>query len=138
MAFSTILVAINALDEEHLVLKKAFALAEAIDAKIKIIHVNDTDAGKVHMMMDYFPKATIEDLKERIKQCGFEDKIPTIEFVVVENDSPINGIIKEADKKDLLVMGHHKKNVFLDIFRKGTDELVSNKVKCPLLLIPLD
>ena len=138
MSYKTISIAINALEEETIVLKKAFELADDLNAKVKVLHINDTDSGTIHMMMDYFPKATIDDLKKIIKLSGFEDRIPSIEFVILNEESPITGILKETTDSDLLVMGHHKKNFFLDFFNKSTDEDISNIVNCPILIIPLN
>jgi len=138
MPFKSIVVALNGIEEEDIVINKAMKMANVLNASITVVHINDTDAGKVHMMMDYFPKVTVEDLKERIKVNGFEDMLPSIEFKILVDDNPTEGIITATKDKELLVMGHHKKNFVLSLLTIGTDKTVSNNVKCPLLIIPMD
>jgi nucleotide-binding universal stress UspA family protein len=137
MPFKTIMVALNGVAEEDAVIKKSFQLADALGAKLQILHVNELDAGSMHMMMDYFPKTTSNDLKERIKECGFEEKIPGIDFLTLTGKTPVEGIVEAATDADLLVMGHHKKNLLISILTDSVDDIVNDRVDCPVLMIPV-
>jgi len=138
MPFKSIIVALNGVEEEDIVINKAFSMAKVLNARITVVHINDTDAGKVHMMMDYFPKVTEEDIKKRIMANGFEDLIPSIEFKIQEDENPSEGIMSAIKSNELLVMGHHKKNFVLSLLTVGTDRTLSNNISCPLLIIPMD
>ena len=137
MPFKNITLALNGFEEEIPLIQQAFSLKEALGASLKVLHVNDPDAGTLHMMMDSFPKITRKDLTEMFSKSGFKEEVEKTQFLILTEEDPVEGVVKISEESDLLIMGHHQKNALLALIGSTTDERIADKAKCPVMLVPL-
>ncbi len=136
MSYSKIVIALGGVGEEAIIIKKGFEIAERLNLQIEVIHINDLSVGGVHMMLDYIPRTSQEELEAVIVKADCDPS--KIKFTIIDGHTPADGILEIIDRDDLLIMGHHKKNFFTRLFLDGVDDAIINKVNCSTLLIPLD
>jgi len=137
MHYQKILLAISDAMEEKKVIDEALFLTSVFNAKLSILAVNDPGAGKAHMLMDSLPRVSREDIIKQLHRSGHDEKTEKIDIKLIESESYARAITGTSKGFDLLVMGHHHKNRLLAFFRDSTDELVADKIECPVLLVPL-
>ncbi len=133
-----ILLALNGIEQEVPVIQTALKYVEILNANLTVLHVNDPDAGKVHMMMDHLQKVTRPELEKFMENTASKEQMARVKFKVICSENPVKGISEATTDYDLLVMGHHRKNTFMAAITDGTDERVSDHSACPVLLVPYD
>lgn len=137
MPYSTILVSLAGKSEEKKLLDEAVKLAQKLESTITFVHVNDTRAGKVNMMMDSLKEVTEEDIRGMIAAFGYKELSEKAALIVLKSENYSKSIASAAEKFDLLMIGHHNKNSFLAALMDSTDEHTSDLVNCPVLLVSL-
>ena len=137
MLYHRILIALDGDAEEKAVIDEAVRVATALEANLEVIHVNDPTAGKASMMMDTLPLVTEEDLRDLIKRSGYEGIAKRINIQIAVSEDYPSEIAKATRNADLLILGHHQKNVVQAFLTDGTDERVADMVDCPVLMIPM-
>jgi nucleotide-binding universal stress UspA family protein len=125
-------------EDESRAIQECMRIAMALKAELTVIHVNDPVAGYAHMMMDTLPKTTVAEMKEMFAQAGFGSQANEIGFRLIENESYAAAIAAATREADLLIMGHHSKNLLMAHLKDGTDERVADLIHCPVLLVPLN
>ena len=89
------------------------------------------------MMMDTLPKVTADDMIAMFEKAGFGSQVKEIEFRLIDDESYANAIATATREADLLILGHHPKNILMAHLTDGTDERVADLMQCPVLLVPL-
>ncbi len=136
MPYKKILIALECTDNENNVIAEAVRLADTLNAELSAFHVNDPAAGKAHLMMGGLPRASEEDIREQFRKAGYEKQAQGIKITISESESYAQEIAGATQGVDLLVIGHHSKNVFLAALVDSVDERVADLVSCPVLLVP--
>ena len=123
-------------DDEGVVLDQAVFFAEKFDASLVAIHVNDTHAGEMSMMMDSpGPKITEDMIKDMFVQHGYEQWLKKLEIRIPEGEIVSKTIAEHAQDVDMLVLGHRKMSTFKASFMDSVDEGIANLVSCPVVVI---
>ena len=123
-------------DDEGVVLDQAVFFAEKFDASLVAIHVNDTHAGEMSMMMDSpGPKITKDMIKDMFVQHGYEEWLKKLEIRTPEGEIVSKTIAENAQDVDMLVLGHRKMSTFKASFMDSVDEGIANLVSCPVVVI---
>jgi nucleotide-binding universal stress UspA family protein len=137
MLYSRIFLSLAGKEDESKAIAEALRIVSALKAKLTVVHINDPSAGQAHMMMDTLPKTTEADLIDKFVKAGFGQQVNDIEFRLIEDESYARAIAVATREADLLVMGHHAKNMLMALLTDGTDERVADLIRCPVLLVPL-
>jgi nucleotide-binding universal stress UspA family protein len=137
MLYKKIFLSLSGKKDEGKAIQECMRVVSALKADLTVIHVNDPSAGYAHMMMDTLPRTTIDEMKEMFAEAGFGDRTDRIEFRQVDDESYAAAIADASRKADLLIMGHHSKNLLMAHLKDGTDERVADLIQCPVLLVPL-
>ena len=123
-------------EDEGVVLGQAVFFAEKFDASLVAIHVNDTHAGEMSMMMDSpGPKITEGMIKDMFVQHGYEQWLKKLEIRIPEGEIVSKTIAENAQDVDMLVLGHRKMSTFKASFMDSVDEGIANLVSCPVVVI---
>jgi universal stress protein E len=132
-----ILVATDLSARSEVAVSRALALASRRQVPLTILHVVDDDepSGLVDAQVsnaERFLDETLTSLRE-----GSEAAAQVEAGIVVERGDPFRVINDTAENSgaSLIVMGAHRKNIFLDLFRGTTIERVLHTGKTPLLLV---
>jgi len=136
MAYKKIIIALACTGDEGRVVREAIRLSDLFDAELSGIHVADPAAGKAHMMMDSLPLKTEDDFRNEFRKLGFEKQAGEINITTVEGTNYAAKIAEGAKNVDLLVIGHHPKSRLLAALTDSVDERVSDRVTCPMLVVP--
>ena len=141
-----ILVAISkAKNAEHL-LEKASEFARAFDSKIWILHVTEPDPDSfigLEAGPQFAQDRRVEERKrKKLIMKELENSLTTknidAEGLVLEG--PTVKTIKQEVRElnvDLVLIGHHKKNFFYQIFVGNLEEDLIEDLKIPVILVPL-
>jgi nucleotide-binding universal stress UspA family protein len=138
MLYKKIFLSLSGKKDESKAIQECMRIVSAISAELTVIHVNDPAAGYAHMMMDTLPKTTVDEMKSMFAKAGFGVQAEEIGFRVVEDESYAKAIAAATLEADLLVMGHHSKNLLMAHLKDGIDERVADLIHCPVLLVPLN
>lgn len=138
MLYKKIFLSLSGEEDESKVIQECMRIVLALKAELTVIHVNDPAAGYTHMMMDTLPKTTIDEMKTMFTEAGFGAQANEIGFRLVEDESYAKAIAGATREADLLVMGHHAKNLLMAHLKDGIDERVADLMQCPVLLVPLN
>jgi nucleotide-binding universal stress UspA family protein len=131
-----IMVSLLCSDDEGAVLDQAVFFAEKFDASLVAIHVNDTHAGEMSMMMDSpGPKITEDMIKDMFVKHGYEQWLDKLEIRIPKGEIVSKTIAEHAQDVDMLVLGHRKMNTFKASFMDSVDEGIANLVSCPVVVI---
>ena len=123
-------------DDEGVVLDQAVFFAEKFDSSLVAIHVNDTHAGEMSMMMDSpGPKITEDMIKDMFVQHGYEEWLKKLEIRTPEGEIVSKTIAENAQDVDMLVLGHRKMSTFKASFMDSVDEGIANLVSCPVVVV---
>lgn len=139
-----ILVAIDLREETNLILEKAKEIAAQFQAKLFIVH---SESVKYYLTMDEFQQYSQPDMIEKrkkavqdqldkisaeLKKDGFDAKCILLEGPTADN------IIKETEENDieLIIIGSHKHGQFYHLIFGSIHDLLINRVKVPLMIIP--
>jgi nucleotide-binding universal stress UspA family protein len=137
MLYKKIFLSLSGEEDESRVIQECMRIVLALKAELTVIHVNDPAAGYTHMMMDTLPKTTINEMKTMLAEAGFGARVNEIGFRLMEDESYAKAIAAATREADLLVMGHHPKNLLMAHLKDGIDERVADLMQCPVLLVPL-
>jgi nucleotide-binding universal stress UspA family protein len=137
MLYKKIFLSLSGEEDESKVIQECMRIVLALKAELTVIHVNDPAAGYTHMMMDTLPKTTIDEMKTMLAEAGFGAQVNEIGFRLMEDESYAKAIAAATREADLLVMGHHAKNLLMAHLKDGIDERVADLMHCPVLLVPL-
>jgi nucleotide-binding universal stress UspA family protein len=138
MLYKKIFLSLSGKEDESKAIQECMRIVSALQADLTVIHVNDPAAGYAHMMMDTLPKTTIDDLADMLAKAGFGARLSETEFRLIDDESYAKAIASATREADLLVMGHHPKNLLMAHLKDGTDERVADLIHCPVLLVPLN
>jgi nucleotide-binding universal stress UspA family protein len=136
MIYKNILLALAGKDEEKKVIGQAVQLAKDMKAHINVLHVNDSGAGKPHMMMDAPEKIDEQDIRDLLRRNGFKKEADNVKVKIEESDHYPDIIAKATQNADLLVIGHSPKNKLMALLIDSVDEKVADITKCPILIVP--
>lgn len=136
MAFDSILVALAGMDDEENVIHETVRLAQALNAELTVLHVNDPKAGKVSMMMKTERMVEEETLREQFRKLGYDTTASALKFNIITGTSLPKAIAQATQNVDLLVIGHRRKNRFLAAFADAADKHLADLVSCPVLIVP--
>ena len=137
MPYHNMLLSLNGKDEEKRVVDEAMRLKAFFKAELSVVHINDPGAGKAHMMMGTLPRITAEDIRKQLEQFGFGEQAGKLDIIVTDSEAYADAIARVTRDYDLLVMGHHPKSRLLANLKDSVDERVADKIRCPVLLVPL-
>ena len=137
MLYKKIFLSLSGEEDEGKVIQECMRIVMALKADLTVIHVNDPAAGYAHMMMDTLPETTIDEMKDMFTEAGFGVQANEIGFRLMEDESYARAIAAATREADLLIMGHHSKNLLMAHLKDGIDERVADLIQCPVLLVPL-
>ena len=137
MLYKKIFLSLAGKEDESNAIAETMRIVSALDSKLTVIHINDPAAGYAHMMMDTLPKVTADDMIAMFEKAGFGSQVKEIEFRLIDDESYANAIATATREADLLILGHHPKNILMAHLTDGTDERVADLMQCPVLLVPL-
>jgi len=135
MPYKNITVALAGKEDEIPMIDEAVRLSITLKAKLTVLHVNSPHAGKMSMMMDSPKKYVKEDFIKMFHNAGHEEMAKVLQIKIVENKSISNGIAEMAEDCDLLIMGHDRMGKMKELMTDSIDEIIGNKVNCPVLII---
>ncbi|MEJ2661455.1 MAG: universal stress protein [Desulfobacteraceae bacterium] len=138
MLYKKIFMSLSGKEDESKAIQECMRIVSALKADLTVIHVNDPAAGYAHMMMDTLPKTTIDEMKEMFAKAGFGNQVNEIGFRLIRDESYAKAIAAATREADLLIMGHHSKNLLMAHLKDGIDERVADLIHCPVLLVPLN
>ena len=136
--YNKIMVALVGDGTETEVVQHAYQLSTNLNCSLVAIHVNDTHAGEISMMMDSPKKVTDEMIRGQIKDYGYESILGELEIIITENESVSKAIEQHCKDFDLLIVGHRKMSEFKSRFMDSIDEGIANLVPCPVLVVLKD
>ena len=137
MLYRKIYLSLSGKKDESKAIQECMRIVMAMRAELTVIHVNDPAAGYAHMMMDTLHKTTVDEMKEMFSKAGFGAQAHEIEFRMITDESYAAAIAAATREADLLIMGHHSKNLLMAHLKDGIDERVADLIHCPVLLVPL-
>jgi nucleotide-binding universal stress UspA family protein len=138
MLYQKVFLSLAGRENESHVIEEAMRIVTALQAELTVIHINDPRAGMAHMMMDTLPKVTEETMMDLFAKAGFSRQASEIEFKLFSDESYAKAIAEATRQADLLIMGHHAKNLLVAFLTDGIDERVADMIHCPVLLVPLE
>lgn len=138
MLFENIFLSLAGREDEGWLIAESMRIVTTLKADLTVIHVNDPNAGMGHMMPDTYPKITREEMVDDFIKAGFGAFVDKIKFQLLEGKPFARAIAEGIRDADLLIMGHHQRNVLKGLLSHGTDEKVADRIHCPVLLMPID
>jgi nucleotide-binding universal stress UspA family protein len=136
MAFKNILLALAGKKEESDLVSVAAELTRQLNGRLSVIHINEPGAGKPHMMMDAPPSVEEKDILNLFDAAGLGKEADSVDINIVKSDSLEEKIAAATKEVDLLILGHSPKNRLLHALTETVDENITNKAKCPVLVVP--
>jgi nucleotide-binding universal stress UspA family protein len=140
-----ILVPIDFEKETNVLVEQAFELARKFGSKVWLLHVAAPDpdfvgyaAGpqnEIDFRADELQRelSTIEQFVRQLKEVGI-----AAEGLLIKGPT-VPTILRKIENLDidLVIIGHHRHNMFYKTFVGNTDAALVNKSKIPVLLVPL-
>jgi len=133
--YNKIMVALVGDGTETEVVQHAYQLSTNLNCSLVAIHVNDTHAGEISMMMDSPKAVNSQTLKGQLSKYLDDDIANTIDIIVDENESIAKSIEKHTLDCDLLIVGHRKMSQFKSSLMDSVDEGIANLISCPVLVV---
>ena len=133
--YNKIMVALVGDGTETEVVQHAYQLSTNLNCSLVAIHVNDTHAGEMSMMMDSPKAINSETLKRQLSKYLDDDIVNRIDIIVDENESIAKSIEKNTQDCDLLIVGHRKMSQFKSSLMDSVDEGSANLISCPVLVV---
>ena len=141
-----ILVTIDFNKNEHILVDKAFELAEQFDSKIWLLHIAAPDPDFVgydvgpQYVRDSRAKELrkehrhLEELSKTLKEKGVKAEGLLVQGATIEM------ILAESKKLniDLIIAGHHDHNFLYKAFVGSVSGKIVKRSKIPVLLVPID
>lgn len=130
---NTIMVATDLSERSDRALRRATLLCKQFDTELMLIHVVDDDQ----------PRRIVEAESREAKAILLQtaETLRDVDGVKCETQvihaTPFAGIVKAVEDAtpDLLVIGHHRKQVLRDVFIGTTAERTIRSVSCPVLMV---
>jgi len=138
MHYQKILLSLTGEEDEKAVVDEAMTLQSFFDATLSVVVINDPGAGKSHMMMVGLPRIEESDIREQLQRFGYGDRMDGLHVLMVESADEADAIARATKGFDLLIMGHHRKGIIMAHLKDSTDEHVADRIKCPILLVPIE
>jgi len=137
MLYNKILLAVAGRDTEGPVMAEAARVTCECGGQLEVLHVNDTHAGEISLMAPYAGhKFTEKELKDMFAaNVKDADQLKKTKFTVMTSENHIQEIIKAAQGRDLLVLGHQRMPFLQAMLTDSTDEKISNQSPCPVLVV---
>ncbi|MBT8399799.1 MAG: universal stress protein [Rhodothermia bacterium] len=136
MTYRQIVVSLAGQPDEESVIHEAVRLAAAVDAELKVLHVNDPAAGKVTMMMDAEPLVQETDLRKQFADLGYGELSDRMRVEIRTSSNLGREIAAATEGADMLVIGHRQKHRFLAMLTDVADKHLADLVQCPILIVP--
>ena len=136
--YQNIMIALEADGSEKSVVEHAVLLAEQLQSKLSIIHVNDLHAGSMSMMMDSPKKITADMIRDQMKDFGFERILEELDIIITKGENIAQSIEPHCQGIDMLILGHRKMSDFKANITDSVDEGITNLVACPVLVVQKD
>jgi len=133
--YNKIMVALVGDGTETEVVQHAYQLSTNLNCSLVAIHVNDTHAGEMSMMMDSPKAVNSETLKGQLSNYLDDDIANRIDIIVDEDESIAKSIEKHTQDCDLLIVGHRKMSKFKSSLMDSVDEGIANLISCPVLVV---
>lgn len=141
-----ILVAINFEKNAKILVSKAEELALALNAKVWVLHVSEPDPDDF-LSLEAGPQfAQDKRVENRKKDAALVKELTTL---LQEKNIEAEGLLLEGPTAktirkevqelniDLVIAGHHKKNIFYQMFVSKIEQDLLDKSRVPVLLVPL-
>ena len=139
-----LLVAVDCSESTKKVVKKAQEMAQALSAKLWIVHIAQPEPDFVgfdtgpQSVRDYQAKtfhtehSQIQAIADQLRKEGIETTALLIQGSTVET------ILKEAEKLevDMIIMGSHGRNAIAELFMGSVSKGVVSQSPYPVLIIP--
>ncbi len=139
MSYKRIMVALSGNGNEIKLIDESIRIKNSFNAKMIVVHVNDTHAGEMSMMMDTpGHRFTEEDIRNLFRSAGHEEIANRLIIRILTGEVIHKEITKAAKEVDLLILGHRRMNAFKEKFFDSVDEGIVNHVNCPVLVVPKD
>ncbi|KKA44850.1 MULTISPECIES: universal stress protein [unclassified Salinivibrio] len=139
MSYKHILVAVDLSDDSERLLKKADALASALDAQLSLVHIDVNYAelytGLIDINLVESRNRVIEEAQQKLNQLASDAQSPVTHTLVSSGD--LAEEITESIQNmgiDLVVVGHHQD--FWSSLLSSTKQLL-NKTPVDLLMVPI-
>jgi len=136
MNYQNLVVALAGKKNEKQLIQTAMQLANALKAKLTVLHVNHPAVDKPHMLMDAPEPVREEELRELIRAAGHPKAADSLEIRIVEGDPYHEQISEASANADLIFIGHSQKNAFVAALMNSVDEKVANVAGCPVVVVP--
>ena len=131
------MIALSGRGDEEDVIGEAVKIAQASDAQLTAVHVNDPHAGEMSMMMESpGPRLEEKDIRDRFRKNGFGKQADTIDVIIINSENISQALAEETTEADLLVLGHRKMSTFKSNLMDSIDEGIVNHAHCPVLVVP--
>ena len=131
------MIALSGRGDEEDVIGEAVKIAQASDAQLTAVHVNDPHAGEMSMMMESpGPRLEEKDIRDRFRKNGFGEQADTIDVIIINSENISQALAEETTEADLLVLGHRKMSTFKSSLMDSIDEGIVNHAHCPVLVVP--
>jgi len=131
------MIALSGRGDEEDVIGEAVKIAQASDAQLTAVHVNDPHAGEMSMMMESpGPRLEEKDIRDRFRKNGFGEQADTIDVIIINSENISQALAEETTEADLLVLGHRKMSTFKSNLMDSIDEGIVNHAHCPVLVVP--
>lgn len=136
MEFRNLIVALAGKESETRLITTAVRLAARLQGTLTVLHVKHPGAGKPHMLMDAPDSAGEKELRGLVREAGHPDQADTIPVRIVEGDAYHERIVEATESADLMIVGHSRRNAFINALADSVDEKVANVARCPVLVVP--
>ena len=131
------MIALSGRGDEEDVIGEAVKIAQASDAQLTAVHVNDPHAGEMSIMMESpGPRLEEKDIRDRFRKNGFGKQADTIDVIIINSENISQALAEETTEADLLVLGHRKMSTFKSNLMDSIDEGIVNHAHCPVLVVP--
>ena len=130
------MIALSGRGDEEDVIGEAVKIAQASDAHLTAVHVNDPHAGEMSMMMESpGPRLEEKDIRDRFRKNGFGEQADTIDVIIINSENISQALAEETTEADLLVLGHRKMSTFKSNLMDSIDEGIVNHAHCPVHVV---
>ena len=136
--YQNIMIALEADGSEKSVVEHAVLLAEQLQSKLSIIHVNDLHAGSMSMMMDSPKKITADMIREQVIDYGLEHILDELDIILTKGENIAKSIESHCQGVDMLVLGHRRMSKLMANITDSIDEGITNIIACPVLVVQKD
>lgn len=143
---NNILVGVDFKESSKPIIEMATYMAEKHNAKVWLVHIATPEPEYVGYSVgpQYIRDNRAEELKDEHRQLeqltsDFHYRHLKAEGLLIQGGT-VRMILDESEKLgiDLVILGHHKHNIFFKTFVGCTDSEVIQHSKIPVLIVPLN